>query len=101
MRTIALKGNEVYTTLEIVFEHPDYNSEYHTEILIEDAYEETDHITLAKLMWDKYNRYGFYHTMKITQSWYFDGHWIFDPDTEEPIERIVKTIYNDSNPHYA
>lgn len=68
----------------VVFEHPDVGVTIYNFFVKEEPMEElTLHATeeeeeeyytnLCKKVWNKYNKYGYYHTMSIVGKWVIDG----------------------------
>ena len=66
----------------VIFEHPDTGSEFHTFFVedgrepspfAEDAEWETWYKELMIEVWNKYNHYGYYHSMTILAEWVING----------------------------
>lgn len=66
----------------VVFNHPDDSSEVYTffvddenepSIFASDEEVKEWYREMGRQVWNKYNPYGYYHTMTITSEWVLDG----------------------------
>lgn len=101
MEYISLNMKQSIETLEIVFDHPEYGSEFHTVVMVVDCDTVVNWIEIAKDMWEKFNHYNIYFDMKITSYYTINGmRKSENPDIPHDNPTWERVVYEGGNPNY-
>lgn len=102
MEYISLTSKQSIETLEIVFDHPEYGSEYHTVVMIVDCDTIINWIEIAKDIWEKFNRHNIFFDMKITAYYTINGMKKSEYPDLIPSDNPTweKVVYDGGNPNY-